>query len=101
MVLQVKARIFQPTRSAMQSGAANSKGWRLEYDPGAPRGIDPLMGWTTSSDTTQQLSLCFKTKQDAVAFARRNNLDFVLVEPNKQNVEPKSYAANFAHNRLS
>ena len=99
--MQVKARMFQPTRSAMQAGVANSKGWRLEYELQAPRGIDPLMGWTTSSDTAQQVSLSFKTKQDAVTFAKKNNLDFVLVEPEKQAVEPKSYAANFAHNRLT
>ena len=65
------ARIYQPARSAMQS--VQSKGdWLLEYEPEKPREIEPLMGWTSSSDMRSQVKLRFDTKEEAIAYAERN-----------------------------
>ena len=66
------ARIYKPARTAMQSGPARTKEWVLEYDPAAPREIDPLMGWTSSRDMLSQVQLNFATKEEAIAYAERN-----------------------------
>ena len=65
------ARIYLPTRSAMQSGQAKDK-WLLEYEPESPRQIEPLMGWTSSGDMKAQIKLRFETKDEAIAYAKRN-----------------------------
>ena len=53
------ARIFKPAKNAMQSGTAKTKEWQLDYEPEQPRSIEPLMGWTSSGDMKQQLTLRF------------------------------------------
>jgi hypothetical protein len=60
------ARIFQPARSAMQSGEAKDN-WLLEYEPEKPREIEPLMGWTSSSDMRSQVKLKFDSKEEAMS----------------------------------
>ena len=62
------ARIYKPTQTAMQSGLARTKQWVLDYEPQAPREIDPLMGWTSSRDMRSQLKLRFATKEEAIAY---------------------------------
>ena len=93
-------RIYRPARSAMQSGTANAKQWVMEFEPTAPKVTDPLMGWTGSTDTQEQVRLRFADEAAAVAFAEKHGLDYRLFEPREQRPEPKSYAANFANNRL-
>ena len=74
------ARIFRPTRSATQSGAGRTKRWHLVYSPERPRGADPLMGWTSSDDMKSQIRLSFDTKEQAVEYAERNGIAFVVEE---------------------
>jgi hypothetical protein len=93
------ARIYQPARNAMQSGKARTKKWLLEYEPERPRGIEPLMGWTSSDDMRQQLSLEFDTLEDAVAYAERNGIPFQVFEPHKPGAKAKSYSDNFRFDR--
>ena len=50
-------RIYKPSRNAMQSGKAKYDHWIVEFEPASPRTVDPLMGWTSSSDTRQQVKL--------------------------------------------
>ncbi|MEQ8248147.1 MAG: ETC complex I subunit [Alphaproteobacteria bacterium] len=97
----MKARIFQPPKNAMQSGRANTRRWRLEFEPGSAREIEPLMGWTSSADMTQQVSLSFDTKEEAVAFAKKHGLTYQVTEPKTRTVRPKSYADNFKANRVA
>ena len=68
------ARIHKPAKTAMQSGQARTKQWLLEFDRDEPREIEPLMGWTSSGDTRQQVKLWFDTKEEAVAYATREGL---------------------------
>ena len=82
----------------MQSGRGKTKRWVLDYEPRAPRGQDPLMGWTTSRDTTQQVRLGFDTKEEAIAYCERKGIEFVVREPRERRIKPKSYAANFRWN---
>lgn len=96
----VTARIFKPAKTAMQSGTARTKEWLLEYEASVPRQIDPLMGWTSSSDTRTQLCLEFDTKEEAIAYAERNGIPYRLDEPKPRNLVRKSYADNFKFGRL-
>ena len=92
-------RIYQPARTAMQSGRSRVAGWVLELEPGAPRLLDAVMGWTGSSDTRDQVRLKFDSREDAVAFAEKNKLDYRVHEPHRRKIRPKAYADNFAAGR--
>jgi hypothetical protein len=93
------ARIFRPARTAMQSGEARTKEWILEFDPAEPRSIDPLMGWTSSSDMRNQIRLEFDTKEEAIAYATREGLAYVVADPKPRKPIRKSYADNFKFGR--
>ena len=92
-------RIFKPAKTAMQSGEARTKEWILEFEPAAPRSVDPLMGWTSSSDTRAQVRLEFDTKEEAIAYATREELAYTLIEPKPRKPIRKSYADNFRFGR--
>ena len=83
----------------MQSGHARSQHWVLEFEPEAARGIEPLMGWTSSVDTKQQLRLNFDSREEAVAYAERNGLPYRVFEPSPPRTRRKSYADNFRWGR--
>ena len=92
-----KAKIYKPTKTAMQSGMRNTKYWLLEYDT-LNTGIDPLMGWESSRDTMSEVKLEFSTKEEAINYAKKNNIDYYIIEPQKRKVIKKSYADNFLKN---
>jgi len=89
------ARIYRPTRSVMQAGRANTKRWVLEFEPRSAPFIEPLMGWTGSADTLQQVRLTFASKERAIAFAERQGWSYAVSEPQESRIQPKSYADNF------
>ena len=89
-----KAKIYKPTKTAMQSGKGSTKKWLLEFDT-LNTGINPLTGWETSKDTMSQIKLEFKTKEQAINYARKNNVDYYVLEPEKESIIKKSYIDNF------
>ncbi|ODS00866.1 hypothetical protein AUC68_13040 [Methyloceanibacter methanicus] len=93
------ARIYKPAQNVMQQGKGATRDWVLEYLPDQPRDIEPLMGWTSSSDTKRQIRLSFATKDEAVAYAKENGIAFRLEEPPVSKIRPKSYAENFKYGR--
>jgi len=93
------ARIYQPAKSAMQSGKARTRKWLLEYEPEQPRDIEPLMGWTSSSDMRQQISLDFDTREEAVNYAKERGIPYQVFEPPKPAPKVKSYSDNFRFDR--
>ncbi|ASP20371.1 ETC complex I subunit [Antarctobacter heliothermus] len=97
----MRARIYQPARTAMSSGQAKTKGWTLEFAPDSPRTVDPLMGWTSSHDMQAQVRLQFDTKDAALAYAREHGIDAQVFEPKKRkpNIRARGYAENFAVDR--
>lgn len=97
----MRARIYQPARTAMSSGTAKTKSWVLEYAKGSPRTIDPLMGWTSSDDTQTQVRLTFDSKEAALAYAAAHGIDAVVTDPHKRkpNIRPGGYGDNFSTNR--
>ena len=93
-------KIYQPAKNAMQSGTGNSKKWVLEFEPVEAVRAEDLMGWIGGGSTRNQLRMKFATKEDAIRFAERKGLAFQVVEPHKRRVRPKSYADQFAFNRV-
>ena len=94
------ARIFKPAKNAMQSGVAMTKEWQLDYEPEQARVIEPLMGWTSSGDMKQQITLRFDTREDAVAYCEREGIPYEVIEPKVKAAARKvAYADNFAFRR--
>lgn len=95
------ARIYKPSRNAMQSGTARTRQWVLEFPNESGREVDPLMGWTSTADTQSQVRLRFPTKEAAQEYAREHGIDAVVLKPHqrKPNIRPGGYGDNFATSR--
>lgn len=93
-------RIYQPARNTMQSGRANTRKWVLEYEPGAAKAADPLMGWIGSADTHQQIRMRFGSRDEAIAFAERHGLDYHVAAPRTPRLRKRNYADNFAFDKV-
>jgi hypothetical protein len=93
------ARIYRPSKTAMQSGRAGTRRWLLEYEPERPRALDPLMGWTSSADMRSQIVLEFDSKDEAVAYASKHEIPYQVFEPHPTKAGPKSYSDNFRSDR--
>ena len=93
------ARIYRPAKTAMQSGKGKSHQWLLEYEPAEAKRVEPLMGYTSSGDMLAQVKMRFETREDAVAFAERNDIAFRVIEPKETKRRPISYSDNFKFDR--
>jgi len=89
-----KAKIYKPSKTAMQSGLKKFEKWIIEFITDNP-GTNPLMGWESSSDTYSELNLEFKSKDLAIQYAKKNNISYEVIEPKKRKLTKKSYADNF------
>ena len=92
-----KAKIYIPSKTAMQSGRGKLKKWVLEFETKDPS-INPLMGWETSTDTLEEVILKFSSKDKAIEYATVNKIIYTVIEPNKKKYIIKSYADNFLKN---
>lgn len=90
------AKIYQPAKSAMQSGRGKTGIWLLEYERPAPGRPEALMGWNTMPDTIAEVKLKFASREEAVAYAQAKKLEYTVSEPKKAVVPPKAYAENFS-----
>ena len=93
------ARIYKPSKTAMQSGFGNTKAWVLDFEPETPRHVEPLMGWTSSGDMRQQLRLRFDTKEEAVAYCERHGIGFQSFDSTPLKRRAISYSDNFSFKR--
>ena len=100
MSMSMIARINRPAKNAMQSGRGKIKKWVLEFTPSSARFADPLMGWTGSSDTNQQVILKFDDKQSAIDYCTVNGIEFRVSEPKERKLNIKTYADNFSYSRI-
>ena len=91
----MQARIYRPAKTVMQSGRGKARRWVLEFDLLTPRRPEPLMGWTSSGDTLNQVRLTFASEEEAVAYARRKGLDYTVEPAHERRVRPRNYADNF------
>jgi len=89
-----KAKIYIPNKNPMQSGTGKTDKWILEYETKDPSN-NPLMGWESSSDTYTEIKLEFSSKELAINYAKKNKIDFEIIEPRVRKVVKKSYADNF------
>ena len=89
-----KAKIFKPSKTAMQSGLAKSDKWIIEYITDDP-GINPLMGWESSTDTMSELKLEFTSKDKAIEYAKKNKIEYEIIEEKKRKIIKKTYSDNF------
>ena len=97
----MRARIYQPAKTAMSSGTAKTRVWVLEYAPDSAREVDPLMGWTSSNDMQSQVTLQFESKDAALEYAKDRNITADVIEPKKRkvNIRQRGYGENFATDR--
>jgi hypothetical protein len=94
------ARIFRPSKTAMQSGKAKTLAWVLEFEATDARRSDPLMGWTQTGDTeSSQVRLAFECKDEAVRYADHHGIAFQIIDPHPPKRIIKAYADNFAFGR--
>ena len=89
-----KAKIYKPAKTAMQSGLKKFDKWVLEFITNDPT-INPLMGWESSDDTFSELKMEFSSKELAVDYAKKNKIEYELIEPQKRKILKKSYSDNF------
>ena len=98
MTLQL--RIYRQSKTATQSGRANTGRWVVEFEPEGDRAVEPLMGWTSSADTKGQVRLFFDSEAEAVAYAKKHGYMYSLETPRERKPRPKTYADNFRYDRL-
>ncbi|RBM09741.1 ETC complex I subunit [Novacetimonas cocois] len=96
----MRARVYQESKTATQSGQVNTHTWVLEYGQTQPRHVDTLMGWTGSRDTLSQVRLLFPSQEAAVAYATHNGIGYDLELPVPRIRKPKAYADNFRCDRI-
>ncbi len=89
-----KALIYKPSKTAMQSGVKKYDKWIVEFLTDKP-GINPLMGWESSTDTFNSVKLEFKTKELAIEYSKKNKIDYELIESKNRKIIKKSYSDNF------
>lgn len=96
----MKARIYLPPKTAMQSGRALTRQWVLEYVPELPQRADPLTGWIGGGDMGRQVRLKFPSRDAAVAYAEASAIAYEVevVHPGPA-LKPKQYADNFKFGR--
>ena len=94
-----KVRIYQPRKTATQSGRAKTRYWLVEFEQQNPPKNDSLMGWIGQGDTNKQVKMRFSTREAAIDFCKKRGFDYQVTDPKKRKVRPKSYSENFAHGR--
>jgi hypothetical protein len=93
----MNVRIYRPSKNTMQSGLAKTKGWVLERELQSRRGPEPLMGWTASGDTDNQVKLRFPTQEQAIAYAQEQGWSYTLDTAHERIVKPRNYVDNFRY----
>ena len=91
----MKAKIYKPSKTAMQSGRSKFNKWVLKISDSKNQIRDTMMGWNGGSKTSSQIQLNFKSKEDAIHYAKSNNIDYEVLETSVRKVISKSYADNF------
>ena len=91
----MKAKIYKPSKTAMQSGRSKYNKWVLKFSDKKNQLKDTMMGWNGGSSTVSQIELKFSSKDEAVSYAKKNSIDYEILETSERKVINKSYADNF------
>ena len=95
----MQVRIYQPAKTAMQSGRGKAQEWVIEFEPTTAGGPEPLMGWSGGGNTNDQVQLIFPSRDEAIAHADKNGWTYTLVAAHDRRLRPKAYADNFKFDR--
>jgi NADH dehydrogenase (ubiquinone) Fe-S protein 4 len=94
-------KIFTPP-PGVQNATQNTLKWKMAWeDKQTKRWVNPLMGWTSTSDplSNTHMTLEFDSRDDAVRFAERNGWTVETSDPAENlalvHKGPKKYADNF------
>ena len=93
----MKARIYRPSQTAMQSGMGKTSQWVLEYVSHADRRPEPLMGWTQSSDTLEEVRMRFDSLEKARSFADDQGMEYTVSTAHTKVIKPRNYGDNFRY----
>jgi hypothetical protein len=93
----MNVKIYNPSKNVMQSGRGKMQNWILEYETKTPRTPEPLMGWTASGDTLNQVQMRFDSAQQAVDFAKGKGWAYTVMPERTRIVKPRNYADNFKY----
>jgi len=93
-------RIYQPLKSATQSGKGKVNEWCVTFESLDPLLPEPVMGWVGSQDMRQELHLFFPTLLKAIDYAKINGFRYIVSTPTKIDNRPKSYGLNFTCPRI-
>lgn len=93
----MKARIYKPSKSTMQSGRAKLDTWVVEYESETAKNPEPLMGWTSAGDTLSQVCVKFPTLKAAEKYAKEQGLEYTVMQPRERKVKPRNYGDNFKY----
>ncbi|MGF7157763.1 ETC complex I subunit [Bartonella heixiaziensis] len=93
------ARIYSPAKTAMQSGRGNASLWILQYEPIQAKMLEPLMGYTATSDMNSQIRIRFNSKEEAIAFAHKNAIPYRVEKTHRSIRRVVSYSDNFRSDR--
>ena len=91
----MKAKIYKPSKTAMQSGRSKYNKWVLKFSDKNNQLRDTMMGWNGGSSTVSQIELKFNSREEAISYANKNNIDYEVLETSERKVITKSYADNF------
>jgi hypothetical protein len=78
----------------MSSGRAHTGPWKLRFERRSAPYIEPLMGWTGDDDTLSQVELSFPSPESAVAYARRQGLQYAVQGLLERKSGPRLVSAN-------
>ncbi len=95
----MQARIYSPAKTAMQSGTNKTGHWVLEFEPQHARKVEPLMGYTSSSDMNSQVKMKFSSLDEAKQYCERNGLAYQVQQAQKPRRRQVAYADNFSYSR--
>lgn len=96
----LRARLYKPSKTSMQSGKAKLKFWLLEFLSVPAFFRDSLTGWTGSTNTLPQVKLKFQTRDEAVQYAEQHKIELFIEEPKAIRLCPKTYSNNFRFNKV-
>lgn len=91
----MQARIYQRPKNAMQSGKALTDQWILDFVPAEAKKADPLMGWSGSGDTRQQVTLKFPTQEAAQEYCAKHGIEAEVHTVPPKRLKLQAYADNF------
>jgi hypothetical protein len=93
----LKARIFKPSKTAMQSGRGEMQSWILEVETAKGKAPESLMGWTAAGDTLEQVRLKFDTLEEARRYADEKGYVYMIDPVHERKVKPRNYGDNFRY----